>query len=100
MNEKDSYFDDLINNEYEDMKKPFTQVFRVNSTELGQQVIPLMKTKILDKLLTPGQAFLVESVSLNGKPISEFYDKILVGKLHTDSGVFNIIGHLNTPSED
>lgn len=27
------------------LKKPFIEVFRVDSTELGQQVIPLMKTK-------------------------------------------------------
>lgn len=97
MTENDNYLDELFNESFENTQKPFNEVFRIEQTGLGQQVVPLMKTKILDTVLNPGQTFLVESVSLNSRPISEFFDKILIGKIHVDSKVFYITGHIDIP---
>lgn len=100
MTNDDNYLDEIFDNAFTNGQKSFNQVFKVTKTEFGQQVEPLMKSKILDTILNPGQTFLAESISLNGKPISEYFDKTLIGKIHVDSGVFHITGHLDTPSED
>lgn len=100
MDNDDNYFNELSNNSFEEYEKPFNQVFKVVQTELGQQIIPLMKTKILDTALNPGQTFFDKAILLNDKPIYDFFDKILVGKLHSDSKVFHITGHLDIPSGD
>lgn len=93
--EHDDYFNNIFNDVFEDSRKYFSEVFKLDNSNGDIKLMPLMPVKIEDHYLDQDIMLLGPLVKLNGELIQNLNKKILVGRKHKFSGVFEIDGWID-----
>ncbi len=96
MSTQDEDISDIFDNMFEETSKPFSQVFKIEPSELGLQITAFQKTKVGNVELYPGKSIITGSITLDNKPITDFLNKNLTGRTHKYSKVFEITGFADT----
>jgi len=83
----DFFFDDA----FEDVEKPFNNVFKVDKSHGEVKLFPLITSKIDNYgVFSQNMIIVVPFVRLQGQLLENLTDKILVGKIHQFNGIFYI----------
>jgi len=90
MSNDDNYLDDILEGAFEQTRKPFYEVFKIDNSNGETKLFPLTPVKIREHYFDQDQIVIEPLILLNGKPLQNLVDKILVGKTHNFSGVFMI----------
>jgi hypothetical protein len=89
---EDNFLDEAFNNFHRPTEKKFSDVFRIEQTKLGNQIITLLAVKVGDKQLNKGLIILNGDLTINGTSVYNLLDKSLIGTTSLDNNVFNITG--------
>jgi hypothetical protein len=72
--------------------KNFSEVFRIEPTKMGPQIIALTTVKIGDKQLNQEITIVNGNLTINNVSIFDLYDKQLIGTTNIANNIFNITG--------
>lgn len=89
--EKD-FLEEAFDNFHRPTEKKFSEVFRIEQTKLGNQIVALTAVKVGDKLLNQGITIVNGDLTINNVSIFDLYDKNLIGTTNIDNGIFNVTG--------
>ena len=91
---KDNFLNEAFENFNCPTTKKFSEVFKIEQTKIGNQIIILMPIKLEDKLLNQEIIIVNNDLKINDISIFDLQDKSLVGTINKDSEVFNITGFI------
>ena len=89
--EKD-FIEEAFDNFHLPTEKKFSDVFRIEQTKIGNQIVALTAVKVGDKLLNQGITIVNCDLTINNVSIFDFHNKQLIGTTNMDNNIFNITG--------
>lgn len=88
--------DNFLNEAFDDFHRPttknFSEVFRIEPTKIGTQIVALIPVKVGDKQLNQGITIVNGDLTINNVSIFELYDKQLIGTTNIENNIFNVTG--------
>lgn len=90
MSNDDNYLEEILDGAFEPTRKSFHKVFKIDNSTGETKLFPLTPVKIGEHYLDQNHIVIEPLILLNGKPLQNLVDKILVGKTHNLSGIFMI----------
>lgn len=89
---EDNYLNEVFDEFHRPTIKKFSEVFRIEQTEIGNQLFTLTSVKIGDKHLNPGITMINSDLTIDNISIYDLQNKLLIGTTSFDENVFNITG--------
>jgi hypothetical protein len=89
--EKD-FIEEAFDNFHRPTEKKFSDVFRIEQTKIGNQIVALTAVKVGDKLLNQGITIVNCDLTINNVSIFDLHNKQLIGTTNMDNNIFNITG--------
>ena len=89
--EKD-FIEEAFDNFHRPTEKKFSDVFRIEQTKIGNQIVALTSVKVGDKLLNQGITIVNCDLTINNVSIFDLHNKQLIGTTNMDNNIFNITG--------
>ena len=89
--EKD-FIEEAFDNFHRPTEKKFSDVFRIEQTKIGNQIVALTAVKVGDKLLNQGITIVNCDLTINDVSIFDLHNKQLIGTTNMDNNIFNITG--------
>ena len=89
--EKD-FIEEAFDNFHLPTEKKFSDVFRIEQTKIGNQIVALTSVKVGDKLLNQGITIVNCDLTINNVSIFDLHNKQLIGTTNMDNNIFNITG--------
>ena len=89
--EKD-FIEEAFDNFHRPTEKRFSDVFRIEQTKIGNQIVALTAVKVGDKLLNQGITIVNCDLTINNVSIFDLHNKQLIGTTNMDNNIFNITG--------
>ena len=89
--EKD-FIEEAFDNFHRPTEKKFSDVFRIEQTKIGNQIVALTAVKFGDKLLNQGITIVNCDLTINNVSIFDLHNKQLIGTTNMDNNIFNITG--------
>jgi hypothetical protein len=89
--EKD-FIEEAFDNFHLPTEKKFSDVFRIEQTKIGNQIVALTAVKVGDKLLNQGITIVNCDLTINNVSIFDLHNKQLIGTTNMDNNIFNITG--------
>jgi hypothetical protein len=89
--EKD-FIEEAFDNFHRPTEKKFSDVFRIEQTKIGNQIVALTAVKVGDKLLNQGITIVNGDLTINNVSIFDLHNKQLIGTTNMDNNIFNITG--------
>ena len=86
----DNFLQESFDNAYKDTKKMFSEVFKIENTNIGLQIVTLIPIRINSITLKPGKILINGDATIRDRSILELKHKYLVGKTNIYSNVFDI----------
>jgi len=90
MNDDDNFLNDIFDNVFEETRKPFNEVFKLDKSTGETKLMPLIPSQVNGHNLDQDRIIIEPLIRLNGKLLQDLFNKKLVGKTHKFSGVFYI----------
>ena len=87
---EDNFLNNIFDDAFEDTKKHFIEVFKLDKSTGDTKLMPLIPIKIGNFNLDQDRIIFEPLLRLNGKLLQNLSDKILVGRTHKFSRVFEI----------
>lgn len=88
--------DNFLNEAFDDFHRPttknFSEVFRIEPTKIGTQIVALTAVKVGDKQLNQGITIVNGDLTINNVSIFDLYDKQLIGTTNIENSIFNVTG--------
>lgn len=91
MSDNDKFLNEILDNVFEETKKPFNEVFKLDKSTGDTKLMPLIPSKIGELILDQERIIIEPLIRLNGELLQNLSGKILIGRTHKFSGVFEII---------
>jgi hypothetical protein len=91
MSNNDNYLNDIFDNVFEETKKPFSEVFKLDKSTGDTKLIPLIPSQVSGHNLDQDRIIVEPLIRLNGELLQDLFNKILVGRTHKYSRVFYIV---------
>lgn len=89
---EDNFLDEAFDNFHRPTTKTFSEVFGIEQTKIGYQIVTLTSVKVGDKLLNQGITIVNGDLTINNVSIFDLYDKQLIGTTNIDNDIFSITG--------
>jgi len=93
----DNFLQETFDNASKDTKKHFSEVFKLETTVMGLQIIAKIPVRIGNITLDIGKTLIFGTVFINLKSILDLQDKCLTGKTNVDNNLFDITGYEEEP---
>jgi len=89
---EDDFLNKTFDNFHRTTTKKFSEVFRIEQTKIGKQIVSLIALKVGEKQLNPGIIIVNSDLAINNVSIFDLHDKHLTGTINLDNNIFNITG--------
>jgi hypothetical protein len=89
---EDNFLNEAFENFHHPTTKIFSEVFRIEPTKIGNQIVVITAVKVGDKELNQGKTIINGDLTINNVSIFDLYDKQLIGTTNIENNIFNIIG--------
>lgn len=89
---EDNFLNDVFDNFHHPTTKDFSEVFRIEQTKIGSQIVALTAVKVGDKQLNQGITIVNGDLFIDNVSIFDLSDKQLTGTTSIDNNIFNITG--------
>lgn len=89
---EDNFLNEAFENFHRPTTKKFSEVFRIEPTKIGYQIVVITAVKVGDKELNQGKTIINDDLTINNVSIFDLYDKQLIGTTNIENNIFNIIG--------
>jgi len=89
---EDNFLNEVFDEFHQPTLKKFTEVFRVERTKFGSQIVALTAIRIADKYLDIGKAIVNGDLKIDNVSIFNLQDKLLIGSTSIDKNIFTITG--------
>ena len=87
--EKD-FIEEAFDNFHRPTEKKFSDVFRIEQTKIGNQIVALTAVKVGDKLLNQGITIVNCDLTINNVSIFDLHNKQLIGTTNMDNNIFAV----------
>lgn len=89
---EDNFLNETFDNFHRPTTKKFSEVFKIEQTKIGNQIVALTAVKVGDKLLNQGITIVNGDLTINNVSIFDLFDKQLIGTTNIDNKIFNVTG--------
>lgn len=89
---EDKYLNEVFDEFQLPTIKKFSEVFLLQQTKIGNQIVTITSIKVGDKQLDPGITIINSDLLIDNVSIFDLQDKQLIGTTSFDKKVFNITG--------
>lgn len=90
---EENFLNEVFDNFHQPTAKDFSEVFRIEQTKIGSQIVPLIAVKVGEKQLNQGITILNGDLFIDNVSIFDLHDKKLIGTTGIDNKIFNITGY-------